>query len=251
MPAAAAAAPSPTVVERGVDSHASLRLERIAGGALLTYARAGELRATMYVNGRWSPSEQAGRDNNRYRLVTADGAQTAAIVIEGSGEPVSVRFREAGGRFVADSPPLLKSGAGAVAANAIGMGGDGTLYAMVPEQETVQTGVPLIPEVDLQRLRVLVRRPGAGWSTVPDVARIFERALARYNAGDTDGASGLVASQLQPVSAAPTGGGDALLLWVRAIRNGPSVLEGRHRQPRPIRRPRPTHGRRVRTRRRG
>ena len=216
-----------------MDGHASLRLERIAGGALLTYARRGGLRATVYANGRWSPSEPAGRDNNRYRLVTADGAQTAAIVIEGSGEPVSVRFREAGGRFVADSPPLLKSGDGAVAANAIGMGGDGTLYAMVPEQETVQTGVPVIPEVDLQRLRVLVRRPGAGWSTVPDVARIFERALARYNAGDTDGASGLVASKLQPVFAAPAGGGDVAAALGAVAPRRPERAGGRHRQARP------------------
>ena len=180
----------------------------------------------MYANGRWSPPEPAGPDNNRYRLVTADEAKTAAIVIEGSGEPVSVRFREPGGRFVEDSPPVLASGKGADASNAIGMGGDGTLYAMVPERETVQTGVSDIPEVDLQRLRVLVRSPGAGWITVPDAARIFERALARYNAGDTGGASALVASELQPVSAVPAGGGDVLLLWARALRDGPSVLEG-------------------------
>jgi hypothetical protein len=204
-----------------------LRLERIAGGALLTYANRTGLRAAVYANGRWSPPEPAGGlPRGSYRLVTADSAGTAAIVIEGSGEPVSVRYREAGGRFVANNPPVLPSGAGAVDPNAVGMGGDGALYAMVSERETVRTGIALVPEVDLYRLRALVRAPGAGWSTVPDVARIFERALARYNAGDTDGASALVASKLQPVFAAPVGSGDVLLLWARSVPNGPTVLEG-------------------------
>ncbi len=209
-PAAAAAVPSPTVIERGAGGRGgapALRLERIAGGALLTYANRSGLRATVYANGRWSPPEPAGGHSRSYRLVTADSAGTAAIVIEGSGEPVSVRYREAGGRFVANNPPLLPSGEGAVDPNALGMGGDGALYAMVRVREYEEGS-----DRSVLRLRVLVRSPGAGWSIVPDVARIVER--------------GVSARELQPVLATAAGSGDVLLAWARSVPNGPTVLEG-------------------------
>ena len=209
-PAAAAAVPSPTVIERGAGGRGgapALRLERIAGGALLTYANRSGLRATVYANGRWSPPEPAGGHSRSYRLVTADSAGTAAIVIEGSGEPVSVRYREAGGRFVANNPPPLPSGEGAVDPTALGMGGDGALYAMVRVRE--------------MRRAVTARCCGCECSCG---RRVPAGASCRTSRGSSSAA--FPPGSCSRCSRQPPGSGDVLLAWPCPVPNGPTVLEG-------------------------
>ena len=249
-PAAAAAVPSPTVIERGAGGRGgapALRLERIAGGALLTYANRSGLRADRVRERPLVAARAGGRPpSGSYRLVTADSAGTAAIVIRGSGEPVSVRYREAGGRFVANNPPLLPSGEGAVDPMRSAWAATARCTPWCGFASTVQRESPA-PGGRLYRLRVLVRSPGAGWSIVPDVARIFERALARYNAGPPRALSPRVAAGVRGTRRqrrrAPALGA------VGAHR--PDRPGGRHRRRRRLRRARPADRGRVRPRRRG
>jgi hypothetical protein len=218
------------VVERGeggTGGRSGMRLEplrTIAGtGALLTYEARDGVHVALFTPGiGWSkPQRVAGGETaNGYRLLTSRSSTTAAILDGGNpSQALRVRVRDgAGGPFVVSNPPVPLDTINSL--DELGMGGDGTLYMQRIEKVEIETGVPLLPRLEVQHLRVLVRAPGAGWTRIDDVARLADRARAILPT-DEQAALVMATSRLEPVAMVRADDTRVLVLWRRS-----GALEG-------------------------